>query len=165
MKNQHILSAASLSLLLAACSSLGGPPPPLGTTVAAVEAKYGKPTDSYRRGDETELEYATGPAGQATYMARFGPDGALRSYEQVLDTPGFARVKLNQSTKADVRYALGRPAQVTALHNPELEVWSYRFKESGYWDSVMYVHFDPQGVVRVLYGGPDPQYNLGGGRR
>ena len=38
------------------------------------------------------------------------------------------------------------------------EVWSYRYKEAGVWNSLMHVHFDGQGVVRHMLNGPDPMY-------
>ena len=38
----------------------------------------------------------------------------------------------------------------------DYEVWSYRYKEAGVWNSLMSVHFDQQGVVRQMLNGPDP---------
>lgn len=151
-----VLTAVALSATLAACASLGGPPPQAGETRGAVEARLGRPTNIYQLPGGTELEYATGPFGQQTWMARFGPDQRLLSYEQVLDTAGFARVKVGISNEQDVLHLLGRPTEKSYLSLTRLHVWSYRYKESGVWDSMMHVHFDDSGIVRQMLNGPDP---------
>ena len=76
---RKLMISATL-LLLAGCAGWGGPPPAPGDTRAAVEARLGRPTAVYQDGAVTELEYATGPFGQYTYMARFGADGRLVSF-------------------------------------------------------------------------------------
>ena len=156
MKTILKLATPVLLAMLAGCSSLGGPPPQPGEPRTAVEARLGRPTAIYQLPTGPELEYATGPYGQYTYMARFGPDDKLISYEQVLDTPGFARVKVGLSTQQDVLQLLGRPTEKSYLSIPKLVVWSYRYKESGAWDSMMHVHFDHDGIVRMMMNGPDP---------
>ncbi|SDA41131.1 MULTISPECIES: outer membrane protein assembly factor BamE [unclassified Janthinobacterium] len=156
MKNILKLATPMLFAALAGCASWNVPPPQPGEPRAAVEARLGRPTNVYQLPTGPELEYATGPYGQATYMARFGPDDKLISYEQVLDTAGFARVKVGVSTEQDVLHLLGRPTETSYLSIPKLHVWSYRYKESGVWDSMMHVHFDQDGIVRMMMNGPDP---------
>ena len=156
MKKLLKLATAVLLAVLAGCASWNVPPPQAGEPRAAVEARLGRPTAIYQLATGPELEYATGPYGQYTYMARFGPDDKLISYEQVLDTPGFARVKVGVSTQQDVLHLLGRPTEKSYLSIPKLVVWSYRYKESGVWDSMMHVHFDHDGIVRMMMNGPDP---------
>jgi len=151
-----VLSTVALSATLTACAGLDGPPPQVGEARAAVEARLGQPTNIYQTPEGPELEYATGPYGQRTWMARFGHDQRLTSYEQVLDTPGFARVKIGISTEQDVLYLLGKPTEKSYLSLTRLHVWSYRYKESGVWDSMMHVHFDDSGIVRQMLNGPDP---------
>jgi hypothetical protein len=53
---------------------------------------------------------------------------------------------------------IGRPSERSrvAMHN--YEVWSYRYKEAGVWNSMMHVHFDEAGIVRLMQNGPDPMY-------
>lgn len=58
---KKMLFSTTLSLL-AGCAGWGGPPPAPGDTMAAVQARLGAPTNIYRDGDITELEYAKGPA-------------------------------------------------------------------------------------------------------
>ncbi|MDC8756056.1 hypothetical protein [Janthinobacterium fluminis] len=155
---ENLGKSATLALLLgvAGCAGFGGPPPMLGETRAAVEAKKGRPTAVYPAGQDAMLEYATGPFGQFTYMARIGPDGLLKSYEQVLTGEKFATIKIGVANKQDVLRSIGRPAETSFLPRQQLEVWSYRYKESGVWDSMMHVHFDRQGIVQMMMNGPDP---------
>lgn len=143
-------------LLLAGCAGWGTPPAP-GETRAAVEARLGRPTAVYQDGAVTELEYATGPAGQTTHMARFGADGRLVSYEQVLTGEKFATIRPGKATRESVLLALGRPMQRRRYASVDGDVWAYRYKEQQVWDSVMDVEFNRAGVVQALVNGPDPE--------
>jgi hypothetical protein len=154
--NRSIMLTIVLALALCTgCAGLSGPPPAPGEPLAAVTAKKGRPTNTYRDGEATILEYATGPYGQVTYMARIGADGLLQSWQQVLNDQTFATVKPGVATKTDVLHTLGRPAETSYLPLSKLEVWSYRYKQSGVWDSMMHVHFDQGGIVRMMQNGPD----------
>ncbi|CAN7207508.1 hypothetical protein LJR289_000625 [Pseudoduganella sp. LjRoot289] len=150
------ISLTIFPLLLAGCAGLGGPPPAVGEPMGAVQTKLGRPSATYKAGSDTLLEYATGPYGQTTWMARFGPDGALKSYEQVLADDKFATLKVGQATRDDVLHTVGHPVEQSYLALRDLTVWSYRYKQSGVWDSMMHVHFDRAGVVREMMAGPDP---------
>jgi hypothetical protein len=96
--------------------------------------------------------------GQFTWMAHIGPDGRLVKYEQVLTGEKFATIKIDKATKDDVLRTIGRPTETSYLPLRDYEVWSYRYKESGVWNSMMHVHFDRAGVVRLMQNGPDPMY-------
>jgi hypothetical protein len=157
MKNLIKPTILSVALILAGCAGFGGPPLLPGEAEGAVRARLGNPTDIYTAGNEKVLEYATGPAGQYTYMARIGPDGRLKSYEQVLTDEKFAAIKIDGATKQDVLLAVGRPAETSYLSRQDLEVWSYRYKQSGVWDAMMHVQFDRNGIVRKMESGPDPE--------
>ncbi len=157
----HILSkltATLLALALAGCAGLMREAPAIGNPLATVTAKFGQPTAVYPAASGQVLEYATGPFGQATYMARIGADGRLRAFEQVLTGEKFATIKVDQASKTDVLHTLGRPAERAYLSLSDLEVWSYRYKESGVWNSMMHIHFDRAGTVRMMQNGPDPMY-------
>ncbi|MES2740623.1 MAG: outer membrane protein assembly factor BamE [Pseudomonadota bacterium] len=156
MRNFAIITTLTVLAGLAGCAALFAPPPQPGEPVAAVTAKLGRPGAVYQIDGDSVLEYATGPYGQYTYMARIGADGRLRSYEQVLTSEKFATLKVGRATKQDVLRTIGRPAETSYLSLSDLEVWSYRYKESGVWDSMMHVHFDRAGMVRMLMNGPDP---------
>lgn len=144
------------SLALGGCAVLGGPPPAPGEHVEGVKAKLGQPTAIYSAGTETMLEYRTGPFGQYTYMARIGQDGTLQSYEQVLTDEKFAAIRIGSDNQQAVLRTVGQPAERSYLSLRDLYVWSYRYKQSGVWDSMMHVHFDRNGIVREMMAGPDP---------
>jgi hypothetical protein len=132
--------------------------PTLGDARADVIAKLGPPTGVYPAPPGEELEYASGPYGQVTWMATLDGGGRLVKFEQVLNGQTFATIKIDAATKADVLRTVGRPAEHSRVQMHNYEVWSYRYKESGVWNSMMHVHFDEAGIVRMMQGGPDPMY-------
>jgi len=165
LQGNHMNKMIRIATLCAALSLAGcaGPifkqAPLVGDPVAAVTSKMGQPTSVYPAPDGGQLfEYATAPFGQFTWMAHIGPDGRLVSYEQVLTGEKFATIKVDQATKADVLRTIGRPAEQSRVRLRNYEVWSYRYKEAGVWNSLMHVHFDEQGVVRQMMNGPDPMF-------
>lgn len=146
-------------LLLGGCAGLMRQAPTVGDSAEMVQQKMGAPTAIYGAGNDRLFEYATGPMGQQTYMAHIGADGRMTSYEQVLTSEKFATIKIDSATKDDVLRAVGRPAEMSRVALRNYEVWSYRYKEAGVWNSLMHVHFDQQGVVRQMMNGPDPMYD------
>lgn len=149
------------AMALTACAGpLFRQAPVAGDPVAAVTAKMGPPTGVYPAPDGQILEYATGPMGQFTFMARIGADGRLQSYEQVLTGEKFATIKIDRATKEDVLRTIGRPAERSRIALRNYEVWSYRYKEAGVWNSLMHVHFDQNGIVRQMLNGPDPLFEV-----
>ena len=155
----HIKTAfLAVLLAMAGCAALQRNVPAVGDPLPTVIAKFGQPTAIYPAPGGQLLEYATGPFGQATYMARMGPDSRLAAFEQVLTSEKFATLQIGKATREDVLHTLGRPAERSYLALPDLEVWSYRYKESGVWNSMMHVHFDRAGVLRMMLNGPDPMY-------
>ena len=151
-----------LILVLGGCAALRPATPRPGEPRAAVIAKRGHPTAVYPDPPGEVLEYRTGPMGQYTWMARIGPDGRLLSFEQVLTAEKFATIKIGKADKQEVLRTLGRPAETGYLSLGNYEVWSYRYKESGVWDSMMHVHFDRAGIVRMMQNGPDPMHQREG---
>ncbi len=152
------ISILTILLALAGCASMFGPPLLPGDSIDTVKLKLGQPTASYSAGPEQLLEYATGPMGQSTWMAHIGADGRLTRLEQVLTGEKFATIKVGSATHEDVLRAIGRPAEKSYLALRDFEVWSYRYKEAGVWNSMMHVHFDRAGVVQMMQNGPDPMY-------
>lgn len=151
------LLCAVLALSLAGCAQFGRPPPQPGDSREAVLTRLGQPTNVYADGTDTLLEYAYGPMGQYTWMARLGPDGRLRSYEQVLTSAKFATVKLGKDNKETILRTFGRPTQVTHYASVDGDVWLYRYKEQDVWNSMMSVEFNRQGVVQAMVNGPDEE--------
>jgi hypothetical protein len=151
---------AALALSLSACAPLFRQPPPPGASLGEVTAALGQPAASYPdAGGGQILEYRGQPMGQFQHMARISPDGRLVSFEQVLTSENFAKVKIGQWTKDDILRNYGRPAEVSRVAFHNYEVWSYRYKEAGVWNSMMSVHFDQNGVVQQMLNGPDPMYD------
>lgn len=146
------------AMLLGGCAGMLRQAPTIGDSAEVVQQKMGAPTAIYGAGHDRIFEYATGPMGQQTWMARIGADGRLVSYEQVLTSEKFATVKIDSADKEEVLRTVGRPAETSRVALRNYEVWSYRYKEAGVWNSLMHVHFDQQGVVRQMMNGPDPMY-------
>jgi hypothetical protein len=157
--SRALLLTTSLAscLVLTACGALRTMPS-AGDPVATVVTKFGQPTATFTDSNGQVLEYATGPMGQQTYMAHFGPDGRLAAFEQVLTGQKFATIKIGKATQEEVLRTIGHPAERTYLSLPDLAVWSYRYKENDVWNSMMHVHFSRDGVVRMMQNGPDPMY-------
>src|SRR4051812_30508617 len=120
---RKILTTTAFAALLglAGCAGLIRTPPAIGDSIATVQAKFGTPTAVYPAASGQVLEYATGPMGQYTWMARIGPDGRLASFDQVLNGRTFATIKIGVATKDDVLRTIGRPAETSYLGIPDLE--------------------------------------------
>jgi hypothetical protein len=146
-----------LGLALPACAPLLGKGPATGTPLAEVTAKLGTPNAIYPDPDGGQvLEYRGQPMGQFQHMARIGPDGRLLSYEQVLTSENFAQVRPGYWNHDDVLRHFGKPADVSIERVNGDEVWSYRYKEKGVWNSMMNITFTKLGVVRQMRITPDP---------
>jgi hypothetical protein len=145
------------ALALAGCATTGGVPLQAGAPESEVIARLGNPSHVLAdpvSGGRID-EYMNGPFGQTTYLARIGPDGRLISYEQVLDTRHFSQIQVGVSTKADALRTIGSPSETMYLSLSKLEVWSYPYKENPVSDSIMQVHFDSAGIVRMMQNTPD----------
>jgi hypothetical protein len=162
MKRWMNIARFGAALVLSACSGANpfGAKPAPGDTIDAVIDKIGRPNASYLLPDGGRLlEYTGQPMGQFAYMARIGPDGRLVAWEQVLTSEKFAAIKIDKASKDDVLRAVGHPAEISRVAAHDYEVWSYRYKEAGVWNSMMHVHFDATGVVRRMLNGPDPRHD------
>lgn len=159
MKFAAKLLSTVLLTILSACSTLIPTPVNIGDSEADLIAKRGQPTHRYQDGKDQLLEYALGPWGQKTYMARIGPDGKVISFKQVLTVQKFASIKVGEATKVDVLRTIGAPSETSYLSLTDLEVWTYPYKENDVWNSMMHVHFDKSGIVRKMLNGPDPRFD------
>ncbi|OWW18541.1 hypothetical protein [Noviherbaspirillum denitrificans] len=159
MKMPAKMTVLILSAGLAACSTLFPPPVNVGDPESELLTKRGQPTQRYQDGKDHLLEYALGPWGQKTFMARVGPDGKVISFEQVLTTQKFATIKVGETNKDGVLKTIGGPSETSYLPLRDLEVWSYPYKEAGVWNSIMHVHFDKAGIVRQMLNGPDMRFD------
>jgi hypothetical protein len=154
-----IKTAAALALILSlsACAPMIRRTPAAGTPLAEVTAKLGQPNAVYPDPSGGQvLEYRGQPMGQFQYMARIGADGRLISYDQVLTDENFAQIDVNRWNRDDILRHFGRPAEVLRSRLDEGEIWSYRYKEKGVWNSLMNVDFNGRGTVLRVYKSADP---------
>ena len=159
MKYLEKLIIIAMLSSLGACATLFPGAVAVGDSEADVLAKRGQPTRYHQDGKDRLMEYAFGPWGQRTYMARLGPDGRVTSFEQVLTTQKFSTLKIGEATKSDVLRTVGSPSETSYLPLRDLEVWSYPYREADVWNSVMHIHFDKTGVVRQLMNAPDLRFD------
>lgn len=141
---------------VAGCASFLAAPVQPGQSEADVIAALGRPTNLYRHDGGHTLEYMRGPMGQTTHMARFGPDGRLATYEQVLTVEKFGSLKVGEADEAQVLRTVGAPSETRRFSRVGLNGWSYPYKEDEVWDSMMTLFFDDAGVLRRMENGPDP---------
>lgn len=154
-----IKTASTLALILAlsACAPLVRRAPGAGAPLSEVTARLGQPNAVYPAPDGGQvLEYRGQPMGQFQHMARIDAGGRLLSYEQVLTDQNFAQVRIGYWNKDDILRHFGRPAEVSRERVNDDEVWSYRYKEKGVWDSLMNITFTKLGVVRQMATSADP---------
>lgn len=156
--SNSVLAATTL-VTLCSCAAILPAPVNVGDSEPDLLAKRGNPTHRYQDGKDQLLEYALGPWGQKTYMARLNESGKVVSFEQVLTNAKFATIKIGEATKNDVLRTIGAPTETSYLSLTDLEVWSYPYKESNVWNSMMHVHFDRAGIVRKMLNGPDPRFD------
>jgi outer membrane protein assembly factor BamE (lipoprotein component of BamABCDE complex) len=150
------IAAFALALSLSACATFSRTPP-AGTPLAEVTAKLGKPDAVYPdpAGGQV-LEYRGQPMSQYQHMAHIGADGRLVSYDQVLTSENFAKVQPGRWVKDDILRNFGRPAEAGHMRANGFEVWSYRYKQDGVWDSFMNIYFNGRGEVHHTDNTPDP---------
>src|SRR5690606_14484041 len=94
----RFLATTALLAAVGGCASWQPATLQIGETEQQVVAQLGTPTARIPDNAGYLLEYNRNPWGQATHLARFGPDGRLVSYEQVLTVEKFAQIQVNVAT-------------------------------------------------------------------
>ncbi len=150
------IPALLLACTISGCAMFKTPEP--GISENELISMRGKPDFEQEVNGYRLLEWSGNNTSQYTYMATITPDGTMVSYEQVLTLEKFYSLKPGKSTKQDVLRTVGHPDPFETDHLALSgdDVWSYRYKESGVWDSMMHIHFDHNGVVKRLENGIDP---------
>lgn len=159
MKYPTVFNLIICSAFVSGCVVFNGQPVPLGTSESILISQLGTPTARYALRDGHLLEYRRSPWGQQTYMARIDSNGHLASYEQVLTAAKFGTIKIGQANKEDILRSIGAPSETSYLSRIQQEVWSYPYKESGVWNSLMHVYFNHACIVQRLENGPDPKFD------
>jgi hypothetical protein len=109
------------------CSTLTPGATPIGTPIDNVRHGIAAPTGEYDLPNGGKrLEFAQGAFGKQTWMLDFDTSGKLVANNQVLTEANFATIAPGMSAN-DVRFRLGRPAQVFTVPWQHLQVWNYRF--------------------------------------
>jgi hypothetical protein len=121
---------------------------PVGTPMAEVESVMGRPRVVLTAPDgDTVWQFPTG-AGQRTFIARFGADQRLKSFEQVLTQATFAKIRPGM-TRAEIQLLLGPPNGTRTFRWRNEEVWSYAYQAALSDNRIFNVHFDAKtGEVR-----------------
>lgn len=153
--------AASLALLLGACATPAGIAP--GTPESEAIAKLGRPTlERELPGGGKRLIYSGQPLGQFTWLTDIDASGRVTGTTQALTSERFRMIDDGLAegrwTADRLLLEFGPPAEVTKVAMaPEDDIWGYRFREDGVWNSLMYVYVGPNGVVKRFHPGPDPR--------
>ena len=162
MRRISSLSLAGLTLL-SACTTLSDMP--AGTPLTELEKHFGAPTISCpsHTTPPQRLVWSMQPMGQYAWGVEVNHKQELLNAEQVLQDKYFALLNEGIWDKERVHCYFGPPANkdMTPYLGVKMEVWSYRYKQNATWDSLMYVYFNDEGVVKHHHPGPDPRYEDG----
>ncbi|MYN13614.1 hypothetical protein GSY71_10765 [Pusillimonas sp. TS35] len=155
------LAASAVVLgLLAACANMSQTPP--GSPLSVVEAKWGKPGFSCPGPNGTQrVIWSQQPLGQYAWGANVNASGNIDRIEPLLTDRHFEKLRTGTWTRDQVRCEFGPPADISTVGLPSNTqlVWSYRYLQSGVWNSLMYVYFGTDGErVTSFHPGPDPMY-------
>lgn len=156
---RHLNPAAlALAVALGGCAGVLAPTFPAGSTVGQILQQRGAPTGEWPLPDGgRQLEYATGPFGNTTWMYQLDAEGRLRSSEQVLTEASFGRIKAGM-TGDEVRRQIGRPSTTFQVARPPQVVWAYRYDAPFCQWFLVGVGADK--VVMDTSFGPDPQCDV-----
>ncbi|AEC20429.1 putative lipoprotein [Pusillimonas sp. T7-7] len=146
--------------LLSACANMADTPP--GTPLHQVEAKFGRANFSCpAENGGQRLIWSQQPYGQYAWGANVNSAGITDRIEPLLTDKHFNVLATGVWTPERVRCEFGPPAEITQVGLPSSiqTVWGYRYKQSGAWNSLMYVYFGTTGqAVTRFHPGPDPMY-------
>lgn len=143
--------------LLGACASPASVPP--GSSENELIGKLGRPDSEFRLADGSKrFEYNRGEFMQRSWMVDLDASGRVARVDQVRDEAHFARLQPGTDDKESVRRTLGTPWKIEYYPPSRLTGWLYPYRESGVFNSVMTVMFDPGGVFRRAENGPDPRF-------
>lgn len=121
-----------------------------GSTPEQVREFMGEPWSTTRLADGgMRWVYPTGPMGRHTYVAIFGADGKLRTFDDLLNEKGFALIRVGKTTEPEVEQLFGPPAKITPFARLRQTAWDYRFTDAWNYPAIFSVIFNEQGVVAL----------------
>ena len=137
--------------LLSGCSVVQVKP---GTSRAEVLALYGQPSREVPIANGSRLQYSYQPAGQQAVMVDLDAAGRVVSSRQVLQSAEFARIGINQWSRADVEREFGRSATIDRVANWPGDIMTYHWKDASQ-DMFFYVYLDRANIVQRTGQGMD----------
>jgi hypothetical protein len=150
------LRACAIVLALSACAQPHQQIEP-GADVASVEARLGKPKETYDLPNGGKrLMWPTQPMGTTTTVADVDSSGKVINVRQVLQENEFYRAQVGTWMRNDVLVNFGRPFETSYFSRMKREVWSYRYLENNINYMIFSFYFDEQGVLRLTQKMPDP---------
>jgi hypothetical protein len=151
------VTAMAVAGLLVGCASPASIRP--GASEGELAEQFGRPDSMFVLSDGSKrLEYNRGEFMQRSWMVDIDAGGHVVRVDQVRDEAHFAQLRPGTDDKESVRRALGTPWKVEYYPPSRLTGWLYPYRESGVFNSVMTVMFDPAGVLRRAENGPDPRF-------
>ena len=143
--------AALTIALLSGCSVVQVKP---GTPRAEVLALYGQPSREVPIANGSRLQYSYQPAGQQAVMVDLDAAGRVVSSRQVLQSTEFARIGINQWSRADVEREFGRSATIDRVANWPGDIMTYHWQDASQ-DMFFYVYLDSANIVQRTGQGMD----------
>lgn len=159
-KNSRNIFVLSSFLFLSACASITDFP--AGSSMAQVTAKFGNPTHvcDYENGTK-RVVWSQQPLGQHAFGANVDKNDNVDEIVPIFTNQNFSKLSQGKWDAEKVACEFGPPAEKESVGLPSNRslVWSYRYKESGAWNSLMHVYFDSEtGLVTKHHAGPDPLF-------
>ncbi|MDY0272605.1 MAG: hypothetical protein RBR37_08830 [Advenella sp.] len=149
-----------LLLTLSACSTYRDIPP--NSPISQVENQLGTPNYRCTLPDGRQrLVWSQQPQGQYAYGANVNQQGNIDKVQSLLTDSHFRRLNEGHWTQSDVACEFGPPAEIdrVGLGEKNEVVWTYRYKQSNAWNSLMFVYFGRNGdAVTHYHSGPDLRY-------
>ena len=142
-----LVAAFSLLLLGAACAYDGAALRPGGSTESDVRQAMGAPALEFRDADGSrKLIYPRGPMGVETFVIDIGPDGQLRSRDQVLDEGHFNQIRPGM-TRDEVLRMIGPPGETMRFPLSGNVGEDYRYRDTWGYLAIFSVTYDASGIV------------------
>lgn len=144
------------ALFMTACSSLVDMP--IGSSITEMKQQFGPPSVACLPPNPTRFIWSSQPLGQQAWGVDTDQQQRLQRVTQVLSDKEFALLDQETWNQERVLCHFGPPAEkdITPYQRVKMRVWSYRYKQNQVWDSMMYVYFDDEGIVKHHHPGPDP---------
>lgn len=150
-KSGHVFAALLFAALLGGCAVVQVKP---GTPRAEVLAQYGQPSREVPLANGLRLQYSYQPAGQRAVMVDLDAAGRVVSSRQVLQSAEFARIGINQWSRADVEREFGPSATIDRVANWPGDIMTYYWKDASQ-DMFFYVYLDRANIVQQTGQGMD----------